>query len=150
MNPLLDAAKEICDWLDSRTFRSCLIGGLAVQRWGEPRLTRDVDLTVMAEIGSEERIVDACLGSFAARIHDARSFALQNRVLLIRSSNAVDLDLALGASAFEIDSLDRATPHEFAPGCLLRTCSAEAGITIHHARPARIRRASDATAREVQ
>ena len=142
MNALLDAAKEICDWLDSRAFRSCLIGGMAVQRWGEPRLTRDVDLTVMAEIGSEERIVDACLGGFAARIRDARSFALQNRVLLIRSSNAVDLDLALGASAFEIDSLDRATHHEFAPGYVLRTCSAE-DLIVHKAVAGRPRDIAD-------
>ncbi len=130
MNRLLGAAKEICEWLDSRSFRSCLIGGMAVQRWGEPRLTRDVDLTVLAEIGSEERIVDACLGRFAARTQDARSFALQNRVLLIRSSNGVDLDLALGASGFEVDSLNRATPHEFAPGYVLRTCSAE-DLIVH-------------------
>ena len=130
MSELLAAAKEICDWLERERYRSCVIGGLAVQRWGEPRLTRDVDITVMAEIGSEEPIVDACLARFSARLHDARDFALQHRVVLIRSSNGVDLDLALGASSFEIDSLTRATPHEYAPGYVLRTCSAE-DLIVH-------------------
>ncbi len=95
MSELLAAAKEIYDWLDSQRFRACIIGGLAVQRWGEPRLTRDVDLTVMAEIGNEEPIVDACLARFSPRTQDARDFALQHRVVLVRSSNGVDLDLGL-------------------------------------------------------
>jgi hypothetical protein len=74
----MTATKEIGDWLDSQGSRACIIGGLAVQRWGEPRLTRDVDLTVMAEIGSEEPLVDACLARFSPRIPDARDFALRN------------------------------------------------------------------------
>lgn len=125
MSELLAAAKEICDWSDSQRFRACIIGGLAVQRWGEPRLTRDVDLTVMAEIGGEEPTVDACLARFSPRLQDARDFALQHRVVLVRSSNGVDLDLVLGASSFEGDGLARATLHEFAPGYVLRTRSAE-------------------------
>ena len=58
MNELLLAAKEVFDWLDSQSVDGCFIGGLAVQRWGEPRLTRDVDLTVLAEFGGEEKTVD--------------------------------------------------------------------------------------------
>jgi len=130
VSELLAAAKEVCDWLDSQCFCACIIGGLAVQRWGEPRLTRDVDLTVMAEIGSEEPIIDACLAHYSPRIRDARDFALQHRVVLVRSSNGVDLDLLLGASSFEANSLSRATPHQFAPGYVLRTCSAE-DLIVH-------------------
>lgn len=130
MSELLAAAKEVCEWLDHEAFRSCVVGGLAVQRWGEPRLTRDVDLTVMAQIGSEGPIVDACLARFSARLHDAREFALRHRVVLVRASNGVDLDLALGASSFELGSLTRATSHEFAPGCVLPTCSAE-DLIVH-------------------
>jgi Nucleotidyl transferase AbiEii toxin, Type IV TA system len=130
VSELLAAAQEVCEWLDEKAFRSCVIGGLAVQRWGEPRFTRDVDLTVMAEIGSEQAIADACLARFSARLDGARDFALRYRVVLVRASNGVDLDLALGASSFEIGSLARATPHEFARGCVLRTCSAE-DLIVH-------------------
>src|SRR5438552_3575923 len=31
-------------------WRFCIIGGLALQRWGEPRLTRDIDIGFSAEI----------------------------------------------------------------------------------------------------
>lgn len=44
-------------------------------RWGEPRLTRDVDLTVIAGFGTEETVVDALLDGLTARMDDARTFA---------------------------------------------------------------------------
>ena len=46
MNPIFAAALEVQDFCRSRGFRFCFIGGLALQRWGEPRLTQDVDLTI--------------------------------------------------------------------------------------------------------
>jgi hypothetical protein len=139
---LLEAAKELFDWLAAQRLRACLIGGLAVQRWGEPRLTQDVDLTVLAEYGTEEPVVDACLCRFAARRDDARDFALRYRVLLLRASNGVALDVALGAIPFEVESLARASPYEFEPGCVLPTCSAE-DLVIHKAVAARARDVAD-------
>ncbi|MGH3720008.1 MAG: hypothetical protein ACRDRI_14445 [Pseudonocardiaceae bacterium] len=58
MNPILEAAAEVGGLCRKRSFRYCFIGGLAVLRWGEPRLTRDVDLTVIAGFGTEETVVD--------------------------------------------------------------------------------------------
>jgi hypothetical protein len=40
MNALFEAAKEVADFMKARRWKFCVIGGLAVQRWGEPRLTR--------------------------------------------------------------------------------------------------------------
>lgn len=36
----------------------CFIGGVAVQHWGEPRVTRDLDLTVFTGFGGEAPVVD--------------------------------------------------------------------------------------------
>ena len=130
MTDLLAAAKEVFEWLEAHRVRGCLIGALAVQRWGEPRLTQDVDLTVVAETGSEDRVVDICLERFRARRDDARAFALQHRIILLLAGNGVPVDVALGATSFEADCVDRATPHEFEPGCVLPTCSAE-DLVIH-------------------
>ena len=130
MNVLFDAAKEALDHLTAHGFRACIIGGLAVQRWGEPRLTQDVDLTVLAEFGREGPVVDACLQAFTARRDDAREFAARYRVLLLQTSNGVGLDIALGAIPFEIEAVERSTPYRFAPGCVVATCSAE-DLIIH-------------------
>lgn len=125
MNRLVDAARELIQFLDSAGFTACLIGGLVVERWGESRLTRDVDATVLADYGTEPRVIDTVLGRFAARRPDVREFALAHRVLLVRASNGVDLDLSLAAFEFEREVLDRATPYEYEPGVGLMTCSAE-------------------------
>ena len=53
-NRLLDAAREIQGFCQSRHWRFCFIGGIAVQHWGEARLTRDADLTVFTGFGGEE------------------------------------------------------------------------------------------------
>jgi hypothetical protein len=125
MNAIFEAARELQDFCRSRLWRSCIIGGLAVQRWGEPRLTRDVDLTLLTGFGNEPAFVDALLGAFRPRLPDARDFALRNRVVLLASSGGVPLDVALGAMPFEEAAVGRATPFRIAPGVDLVTCGAE-------------------------
>ena len=142
MTALAAAAREILEWLARRRLRACVIGGVAVQRWGEPRLTQDVDVTVIAELGDEEHVIDALLERFEARRHDAREFAMRHRVLLLRASNGVALDVALGATPFEIEAVRRASPFEIEPGCRIRTCSAE-DLVIHKAVAGRPRDVAD-------
>ncbi|MBI3986394.1 MAG: hypothetical protein HY343_05715 [Lentisphaerae bacterium] len=125
MNALFIAAKEVADFMKARRWKFCVIGGLAVQRWGEPRLTRDADLTLMTGFGEEEQFADALLERFQGRRPDARAFVLVNRVLLLRASNGKDVDVSFGALDFEVSMLKRATPFEFDAGLILPTCSAE-------------------------
>jgi hypothetical protein len=125
VNSLLAGAVEIQAFCRARSWRFCIIGGLAVQRWGEPRLTQDADLTVMTGFGGEAPFVDAFLAHFAGRLPDAREFALRNRVLLLRSSGGIPLDVALGAMPFEEHATERASDFAVAPDAVIRTCSAE-------------------------
>ena len=142
MNPLFAAARELADFLETSGFSFCLIGGLVVERWGEPRLTHDVDATVLADYGSEARVIDAVLARFDARRLDAREFALTYRVLLVKASNGVDLDLSLAAFDFEREVLDRATPYRFADDAVFPTCSAE-DLVIYKAVAGRPRDVAD-------
>ncbi|MDW7980113.1 MAG: nucleotidyl transferase AbiEii/AbiGii toxin family protein [Verrucomicrobiales bacterium] len=125
MTRLVNLAAEIQSILDSNSWKNCLIGGLALQRWGAPRLTIDVDITVLTGFGKEEALVDLLLCRYTPRRPDAREFALQNRVLLIQSTDGIGIDIALGALPFERRMIRRATTFAFLPDCLLRTCSAE-------------------------
>lgn len=125
MNAIFRAAREIEEFCRARAWGFCIIGGLAVQRWGEPRLTRDVDVTLLTGFGNEPAFVDELLSGFKARIPDARDFALANRVLLLTSSGGVPIDIALGAMPFEEAAVRRATPYRVAPDVELTTCRAE-------------------------
>jgi len=52
---------------------ACFIGGIAVQRWGEPRFTADADLTLLTGVGGEEKFIDPLLSHFRPRRSDART-----------------------------------------------------------------------------
>jgi hypothetical protein len=112
-------------FLKSQGWEFCLIGGLAVLRWGEPRATRDVDLTLLTGFGDEEQYLRTLLRHFKARIDDPVPFVLQNRVALLTAANDVPIDISFGAIPFEIDVIRRATLFEFEPGYELLTASAE-------------------------
>jgi predicted nucleotidyltransferase len=109
----------------SRGWRFCFIGGVALQHWGEPRVTRDLDLTVFTGFGDEAPVVDGLLAHYRGRRPDAREFALRHRVLLLSTPTGIGVDVALGALPFEADMIARATDVEFEPGVALRICSAE-------------------------
>ena len=126
MSPLLQAALDIQTILDQEKWRFCIIGGLAVLRWGNPRFTQDVDVTILSGFGDEQRYVTALLASgLRPRIADAAAFALRNRVLLLETATGIGIDIALGGLPFEESAVDRSTDCEYAAGCVLRTCSAE-------------------------
>jgi hypothetical protein len=122
---LLDAAREIQDFCDRLAWQSCFIGGVAVQRWSQPRVTRDVDLTLMTGFGSEDSFIEALLAHYHPRVPEPKQFAVRSRVLLLTSPGGIGIDISLGALPFEASVVQRATPFEFAPGLQLRTCSAE-------------------------
>jgi hypothetical protein len=125
MTPVLSAAREIQEVCQSEGWSFCIVGGLAVLRWGKPRTTQDVDITLITGFGTEEPFVDKLLARFASRRTDAREFALQNRVLLLKAASGIGIDVALGGFRFEELAVQRATSFEFEPGLFLITASAE-------------------------
>ena len=125
MNGLYEAALEVQRFMLEQDWRFCIIGGLAAVRWGQPRMTQDVDVSLLTERGSEEPYVDLLLNRFAARIPDARTFALDNRVVLASASNGLALDIVLAGFPYEERVITRASTFEFAPGVSLITASAE-------------------------
>jgi len=47
------SAVELQRYLDSCGYEFLFIGGIAYQRWGEPRVTQDLDLTLVIKFGAE-------------------------------------------------------------------------------------------------
>jgi hypothetical protein len=119
-NRLLDAALEIQQFCEDRRWNFCFIGGIAVQHWGEARLTRDADLTIFTGIGDDVRYVDELLARFRSRLPDARQFALDHRVLLLWASNDIPLDVTLGALPFEEKAASSSRAEEIVTGVRLR------------------------------
>ena len=126
MSALFEAARDLQAFLESHQWRFCFIGGLAVLRWGEPRFTRDADVTLLCPFGSEDEVVKPLLDSgYVGRISHTREFARQNRVLLLQAHNGVPISVALGILPFEEWMIERSSLFAFEANCTLRTCSAE-------------------------
>ena len=122
---LAAAALAVMSALDDAAIPACVIGALAVHRWGQPRATSDADFSALASYGREGPVFQALLGPFEPRRPDAEAFARANRVLLLRTSGGVEIDVALAAFPFEIEAIEMASSWEIVEGLPLRTCSAE-------------------------
>ena len=130
MNALIRAAADLQAKCEAEQWRFCFIGGLAVLRWGDPRETVDVDLTLITGFGREREFAAVLLDVFPPRIDDAVAFAERNRVLLLRAASGVGLDIAFGGLPFEELVVERSTLFTYPPDVPLRTCSAEDLIVL--------------------
>jgi hypothetical protein len=122
---LISEAVRLEEFLRGRGWRFCFIGGIAVQHWGEPRLTRDLDISLLTGFGGEEPYVDGLLAEYPPRMSGARAFALARRVLLLCTPGGAGIDVSLAALPFEEDAIGRAVRVELLPGMGLTLCSAE-------------------------
>jgi len=125
MNLIFQAAGALQTFLREQPWPFCIIGGLAVQHWGEPRVTRDVDVTLLAGFGDEEQIAQTLLKRFQPRVPNFLEMVLRARVALLKDENEVGLDVALGALPFEERVIQRSREVRFLHEWSLRICSAE-------------------------
>ena len=122
---LYSAAVRLQRRYEEEGTRYCFIGGLATQKWGEPRYTRVVDLTIFSGFGGEQAVIERELRILEPRIDNAVEFALLNRVLLVQDKSKCSIDISLAAMPYESDVISRSQLQsldlEFEP---LRLCSA--------------------------
>jgi len=115
---------------DAQGWQFCFIGGLAVQRWGEPRETVDVDISLFTGFGEVDDYCEVLLEQFEPRIANASAFAKERRVLLLRSRSGVGINVSLAALPYEALVIQRASSFDYPRGISLRTCSAEDLIVL--------------------
>jgi len=125
MNTFFSAALEIQSFIESQNWDFCFIGGVAVLGRGEIRMTQDLDITLLTGFGEENKFIKKMLSNFETRISGAEEFAMENRIILIKSSNGVSIDISLGGIDFEKEMIKRADFFEFLTNCSLKICSAE-------------------------
>jgi hypothetical protein len=121
----LEAAVELQHFCSAQNYRFCFIGGIAVQKWGEPRVTGGADIILVTGFGNELNFVTALTRKFRARRPDAAQFALRTRVLLLEASNGVPLNVAFGGLPFEERVVNRASSWRISRGISLVTCGVD-------------------------
>ena len=133
MNAQEAAAWEIHEFFQSLGLSYAVIGGLAVQWWGEPRVTKDVDLTVAAPLDQPSTVfIQQVLNRFTARVDNALDIARRSRVILVKASNGCPADISMGLPGYEDEVMIRAVEFELEPGKCVKICAAE-DLIIHKA-----------------
>lgn len=125
LGPVFDAALAAQAACARLGLPFCVIGGVALQRWGEPRFTADVDLSVLVTPGEEARTARSLLSELPARIDDAIEFAGRTRVVLAQSGRGVGIDIVLAGLPYEARVIARSSPWQIEDVTALQTCSAE-------------------------
>jgi hypothetical protein len=125
VNGQFEAAWQLHRFLTERGIPYVIIGGVAVQRWGEPRLTIDIDLAILLPPGGEERPLREIAAAFPPRLKDGVAFALEHRVLPIDVPGASPADLSLALPGFEEEAIVRAVDYDLGQGRAVRLCTAD-------------------------
>jgi hypothetical protein len=127
---LLKALVSLQERLESANVPSALIGGLAVGAWGDPRLTRDIDLKILLRRDEGKRLL-SLLGDDYRSLHaDPESALRQNGIVFVLSPEGKRIDIALSDTSFDEELIARAQRVEILPNLKVRVCSAEDLIVL--------------------
>ncbi len=103
---------EIAEQLRRARIDYMVIGGQAVLVYGEPRLTRDIDITVGVDIDRFDDVLSASANARLSPLHpDPHAFARSTRVLPLEDvSTGIRIDLIFSFSPYEQEALKRVHP----------------------------------------
>jgi len=97
--------------LETRGIRFALIGGLAVSLRGQPRMTVDVDLVILADIDQALRLAQELSSTpFEPLFPGVEEVVARSYILPLRHrATGIRVDVAIGISGFEQQAVSRAT-----------------------------------------
>jgi len=110
--------------LEAAGLPAMAIGGVVVGIWGEPRLTRDVDVKVMAQREDRARILEI-LQAYTPLNADPDAALRQNGVAFFQDEVGTRLDIMLAETGFDETAIGRSKLVQVPSGQLVRVCSAE-------------------------
>ncbi|UCF96856.1 MAG: hypothetical protein JSV89_17005 [Spirochaetaceae bacterium] len=120
-----------------------MIGGIAVGVWGEPRVTRDVDLKILLGRDDAPRLLDILKSDYTALQSDPVQALTRTGILLVRDQLGTRIDLLLSDTKFDRDVVKRAVPVELEQGTTVAICRPE-DLIIYKLISTRLRDREDA------
>lgn len=108
---LLPALRSLCSLLKKSKTKGMVIGGVAASLLGQPRMTADIDATVLLNDGSIELFLEhARAQGLLPRIANPAAFARRSAMLLLKHvGSGIPVDVAQSLLPFEQEAIARAT-----------------------------------------
>lgn len=123
MTLLIEEASRFQEFVIENGWDFYFIGGIAVQIWGEPRLTRDINLSIFTNFDNEPLFVETILKHYKPKFSDAAEFALRERILPVNTESGITIDIILSGFSDMSESLARASYQPFQDDISLKVCS---------------------------
>jgi len=124
MNHLIDSVIAFQRLLKKEGIPVIAIGGIAVAVWGEPRLTRDIDMKVLISREKRERLL-GILRAFTPLQEDSDESFRRLGLAFFRDSHGVRIDVMLADTIFDEAAIERAQDIEITPKKNISVCTAE-------------------------
>lgn len=124
MNDLVDSVVAFQNFLKQEDVPVMAIGGIAVAVWGEPRLTRDIDMKVLVSRENRARLL-AMLRAYTPLQEDSDESFRRLGLAFFRDPNGVRIDVMLADTIFDETAIGRARDIDFSPRRNIRVCTAE-------------------------
>jgi hypothetical protein len=122
---LFQSVQKLQKRLGEKGIPSAIIGGLAVAIWGEPRLTRDIDLKVALQRDQATRLVSLLTPDYVPLSTEPEQTLRRMGILFIQDAVGVRLDLLLADTPFDTQVIQRARQVEVQPELDLIVCTPE-------------------------
>jgi len=106
--------KKLAQTLNRAGIPYMIMGGLAVLRYGNPRMTSDIDVTIGVNTNELDNIWTVMKkGGFLSRIENLDEFVQKTMILpLIEPINKIPIDMIFSFSSFERDAIERGVNQE--------------------------------------
>ena len=113
----------LATWLEQERLPYMVIGGFAVTVWGEPRFTRDLDVTISVPEDQLRSTIERICSQFTSLVTNPVKFVTDTRVLPI-VVDGVPVDLVFAALPYEDAAVHRARTINLKNGTV-QICSPE-------------------------
>lgn len=108
INVFENALRNITAIFNRHDIAYMVIGGLANARWGHPRATLDIDITVWAPDREIKTILALLQKDYTPLVENPLEFIAKTRVLPVKTRDDQRIDIIFGALPFERSAIDRA------------------------------------------
>lgn len=121
----LESASRTQSVLAAAGIQSVVIGGLAVAVWGEPRVTKDVDLRVLLPREQADLLINVLAPNFRFDSKKPAEDLRQIGFIITEDNQGVRMDFLLAEIAFDIAMVQRGLSVEPIDGWPITVCTAE-------------------------
>jgi len=111
--------------LQNEGIPSVIIGGFAVAAWGEPRVTRAVDLKALLNRKDTDRLLEILSSGYVPLTTQPKEMLKSQGLIFVQDTAGTRLDIMLADTPYDIIAIERGRDIEMQPGITVRICSPE-------------------------